>query len=382
MNIPGSSSDDWPEPHSNPSPGRVEDDDDVGDARPFDPRKVKIETKPMTLAPLIQRMREGRINLAPEFQRQEVWKLTAKSRLIESLLIRIPLPAFYMDASDENSWVVVDGLQRLCTLRDFVVPHDEGRRLILQDLEYLKDLEGKSFHDLHRPLQRRIEETEIIVFLIEKGTPCDLKFNLFKRINTGGLPLSSQEIRHALHQGPATRFLKELARTDEFLRATGGDVADDRMQAREYILHALAFLLTPYTAYAGDFNAFLGETMVRMNNMSDQELASLRNRFMRAMVHAEKIFGEQAFRKPTKPGDRVLPISRALFEVWSVGLDSLSDDELASLVARKDVVVNLFAESMHAHVCVHDFSNSASHSERVKRRFQDVEKMIWRVLSA
>ena len=107
--------------------------EDTGITKPFNPTLINIITKQMSLDTLIKRMKEGEVNLAPDFQRAEVWKPTAKSRLIESLLIRIPLPAFYMDATNEDNWLVVDGLQRLSTLRDFVI----NKTMKLQDLEFL-----------------------------------------------------------------------------------------------------------------------------------------------------------------------------------------------------------------------------------------------------
>src|SRR5581483_2560482 len=117
----------------------------------------------MTMDLLLNRIRHNEIDLAPDFQRKEgLWKEDARSRLIESILIRIPLPAFYVDATDEEHWLVVDGLQRLSTLRDFVI----NKSLKLRGLDFLKFLDGKSYDELSRSYQRRIEETQITVYLI------------------------------------------------------------------------------------------------------------------------------------------------------------------------------------------------------------------------
>ncbi len=144
--------------------------------QPFDPAKIRVETKQLSMDTLLARIQNGEIVLQPEFQRQEVWSDKARSRLIESILIRIPLPAFYMDATDDEKWLVVDGQQRLSTLDRFVLKQN----LRLRDLEFLKaELDGCAFDQLPRAFQRRIRETNVTVYLIERGTPSAVKINIF-----------------------------------------------------------------------------------------------------------------------------------------------------------------------------------------------------------
>ena len=136
--------------------------------------------------------------LRPDFQRLAgIWDNTRKSRLIESLLLRIPIPVFYVAADENEIWSVVDGVQRISTIYDYVT--DKFR---LSRLEYLKKLEGALYTGLPRQMQRRINETQFVVNVIEPGTPPEVMFNIFRRINTGGMALNGQEIRHALHAGP------------------------------------------------------------------------------------------------------------------------------------------------------------------------------------
>ena len=100
-----------------------EEEEELEEKRNFnyDPEKINIFTKEPTIDILLRRIDEEALNLAPDFQRQaSIWNIEAKSRLIESILIRIPLPAFYIDATNEEEWLVVDGLQRLSTLKQFV----------------------------------------------------------------------------------------------------------------------------------------------------------------------------------------------------------------------------------------------------------------------
>ncbi len=352
--------------------------EDTGITKPFNPTLIDIATKQMSLDTFIRRMREGEINLAPDFQRSEVWKATAKSRLIESLLIRIPLPAFYMDATDDDYWLVVDGLQRLSTLRDFVI----GKTMRLQDLEFLTQFRGCNYDDLPRNYQRRIEETQVTVYLIEQGTPPEVKFNIFKRINTGGLPLSSQEIRHALNQGPVTEYLKRLAHSDGFQQATYGGVSDNRMAARECVLRFLAFTITPPDEYkAADFDSFLSDAMGTVNNMSDTERDKLAGRFMRALKAAHEIFREAAFRKPGQ-GSRLSPINKALFEVWTVVMDYQSDETLRRLAAsHEEVTEKVVSFIRNDSVFLNAISQGTGDAGKVKYRFRRFQEEVQKAAS-
>jgi len=299
-----------------------------------------------------------------------------QSRLIESLLIRIPLPAFYFDATDENRWLVVDGLQRLTAIRGFAL----DKTLKLQGLEFLSDCVGLGYDDLSRGFQRRITETQVTVYQIEQGTPPEVKFNIFKRINTGGLPLSPQEIRHALYQGYATDLLAKLASSVEFQRATNNGIRDDRMADRECVLRFLAFILTPYQQYrASELDGFLNDAMVRLNALSAGELQGLESQFAISMRAATSIFGVHAFRKQTEPypNARLNPISKALFEAWAVGLAQRSREDLAILIERRERLNNAFRATLREdQPFLNAITQGTGDVGKVRKRFATIEQII------
>ena len=341
--------------------------------KPFDPSQIRVETKPLSLDSLLARIENDEIVLQPDFQRKEVWKDDARSRLIESILIRIPLPAFYMDATDDDRWLVVDGQQRLSTLRRFVI--EESLRL--RGLEFLDEFKGCSFSELPRPFQRRIRETNVTVYLIEKGTPSSVKINIFKRINTGGLPLSPQEIRHALNGAPVTLMLRDLSESNAFRHATRNKIPTDRMADREYITRFLAFVLSnPSNFNAPEMDGFLNEAMSRINTMDEGERLALSARFQRAMTLSSQVFGKYAFRKYYSSEDRLKPINKALFEAWSVNLDSLSDEEAHRLISHKDKLFEQFAVVMHDRAFEQAVSQGTGDISKVRLRFATILKLI------
>ncbi|MEM7581375.1 MAG: DUF262 domain-containing protein [Cyanobacteria bacterium P01_A01_bin.80] len=347
---------------------------------PFDSTKIRVDTRPITIDLVLKRIKYDEIDLAPDFQRHaNIWTNEAKSRLIESILIRIPLPAFYMYASDDDKWLVIDGIQRLSTLKKFVIDNE----LILSGLEYLKDLNGKKYSELSRSYQRRIEETVLTIYLIEKGTPPEVQFNAFRRINTGGLSLSNQELRHALTQGKMKFFLDKLASCEEFKKTTKiSKKRIDRMEDHEFILGFIGFTLTHYTDYPSkkgrDF--FLYETMQKLCCISDEDKNNIHEQFKGAMKAAIDIFDKNSFRKPgLTSNNQKYPVNKALFECWSVTLSKLSPQQIDILKQKKELLNQVFIEYIEED---YEFEKSISQAaNKVKYRFKVIKEIVDKVLS-
>lgn len=354
-------------------------DDELTISGFFDPDSISVSTRPMTVQQLLTRLENNQLNLAPEFQRNKgIWTQVAKSRLIESLLIRFPIPAFYIDATTEEEWFVIDGIQRLTTFKEFLI--DET--LELKNLEFLAYLNKAKSSDIPNYLKRRIIETELTVFLILKGTSKDVIFSLYKRINRGGLPLSLQEIRYAKNKGKATKFLKELANSHSFKTVTGKSLKDKRMLDQECILRFLALADSHGFEYNfKDYDVFLNEKMVQINQMEDQEIEFLRQRFDRAMDASFQIFGEEAFRKPKLPSQKTRnPINKALFEAWSVNLDQLDDYAIKTLINRKKKLhCNLLHRKQKGEFDAIIYG-STGNKESVKKRLGHIQEIIKEVL--
>lgn len=344
---------------------------------PFNPSLIDIDTKSPTLSNLVTRLSANppEIDLYPDFQRSDnLWDVEKQSRLIESVLINFPLPAFYFDATDDNKWLVVDGLQRLSSIKNFII----DKSLKLTGLEFLKkDLEGKGFDDLSRSLQRKIEETQIVAYLIKPGTPPKVKYNIFKRINTGGLVLEPQEIRHALNQGIPAKFVAELADLKEFKVATGYKISSSRMLDREFVMRFLAFYINDISTYTPDLDSFLNNSMAQISSLSDLQREGIKKNFASAMKLAHIIFGDWAFRKADLYPNRRKPINKALFEVWSVNLAKLDQGDQDIIMKRKDKVFNQFIKLIKEDkVFWESITSATGDKQRVITRFREIENLL------
>ena len=334
---------------------------------PFDPSKIDIKMDKLILDSIIKRIKNNELEFEAAFQRKAgLWGVFQKSQLIESILLKIPLPAFYFDATDDDKWLIIDGLQRISTIKEFVVED----KLKLKGLEFMTDLEEMKFSQLPRSLQRRIEETNINAYLINPATPNNVKYNIFKRINTGGLILEAQEIRNALFQGQATKFLTTMSKTEEFLIATDGSIKSDRMLDCEFCLRYVSFT-NLLERYNGNMDTFLSEGMEYLQNIDEMELNSILCKFKKNMNISYKVFEKHCFRKVFGDGRR-RPINKAIFEAISVVIFNSSKEQIENYLNCKEIIKDKFKK-----MCLdYDFQNylkasdKLSVSSRIKKMYE------------
>lgn len=348
-----------------------------GISAPFRPDSIKIHTETTTVDLLLSRLREGMIDLAPDFQRRAgIWSDRAQSRLIESLLLRIPISNFHMAQDDEDRWAVVDGVQRLTAIARFIAPEVTGLGpLTLRGLDYLWNFHGSTYQDLTGRLKIRLRETQLTVHIMQQGTPDAVKHNVFSRINTTGMPLTQQELRHALVRGPVREFLADLAEDPWFGEATRWSVSNERMADREMVLRFLAFRLTnPAEHSEKDFDRFLTDVMYRINNLTEERREQLAREFRMAMRCAGDLFGKQAFRK-WRGGSGRSPINKALFETISVHLALLDDRERDRLVASREILLDRFVELLEDWDFDRSISIGTGDPAKIRTRFQYVARL-------
>jgi hypothetical protein len=373
---------------------QFQDDENDDDDIKFDPSKLDIKTGTPTIDLMMARIEHNEIILNPDFQRKDrIWKDSDKSALIESVLLKIPIPVFYMSAKNVDEWLVVDGLQRLTTMYDFVKD-----RFALKGLKILSQYDGLKFSQFPRSIARRVQETELVVHVIQPGSPKNATSQIFHRINTLGEKLSPQEIRSSLNVGYATKFLIKLAESNEFITAINNSVNPSRMQDIEYVLRFCSFYREPdYSAiHIKTMDSFLTETMKWLNKRGpiSDEIEQLANDFLKAMHFARKIFGQFAFRK--KLHDQLgNQINKALFETWSVCLAHMPLDELDILVSKKEKLRDSFEYLISGEIKLskwiskeneekdfeYSISQSTSKTDMIQYRYRSINTLIKQVIN-
>ena len=337
--------------------------------QPFSPSDIELTNPPMNLGDLIDRISYGWIVFDTEYQRSEnLWSQAKQSRLIESALLGLRLPAFYFEEVNKKEWKIIDGLQRCCAIRNFCVEQS----LELTDLEFL-NFNGEKFDDLPFDLRRDIRMLPITVNLLSKGVPDKVKYILFKRLNTGGMELTPQEIRNAVFQGVAIDTTRALADDGNFKKATGYRIPKRRMQDQDFVTRFMSFYLLGYENYEPDLDNFMNTCLekIKAGRIDKLQLQRMKDDFSRSMLRAHEIFGDDAFRKRESASDKKRPINKAYFEVIAVSFAHLDDEAYTRLkeksTAFKERLMNEMADNKSYN---NSFSSGTGRRDNVKRRFQ------------
>jgi len=364
---------------------QVEDDDDTisqerlenGSIYPYDPSTydIDIREEPQTIYELvIRKWDQGKLILDPEFQRNFVWKIEQQSQFIESVILNFPLPAFYINKNIKGKYIIVDGRQRLTTLRRFL-----QNKFRLGNLKVLTHLNGKNFveiTELDSMYQTKIEDKKLHIYLIQPSVPMAMVYDIFNRINTGGTQLQRQEIRSCIYLGKSTELLEELASQDYFKRAIDYGISPLRKKDQEAILRYLSFKIMDYeTEYKNSLNNFVEEGMKKINSaMSDEKINELKEDFKRVMEKTFAFFGTKNFRVPTRSTRG--RINLALLESVSYFFSNQSDDFLDK---HKVQIKKNFKLLFDNPEYLDAIKVSTGDPQRVKKRFRLVGEILGNV---
>lgn len=276
--------------------------DQVEDEAPLeiaaDKRRVKTDKRDLPVETLHAWVARGKINPQPEFQRYYVWNNTKASRLIESLLLDIPIPVVYVAEEADKSYSVVDGQQRITSISSFIGgKFPDGKDFTLSGLQVLTEINGKLFRQLTPEMQEAIMNATVRLIIIEQESHPDVKFEVFERLNLGAEKLNDQELRNSVYRGKYNQLLRELTSNHHLLKIMGATQPHKRMIDRQLILRFFAMWRNTHLKYKAPMKRFLNQEMEKHRNPDDKELTEMRSVFEKSIEMAYAVFGENAFRR-------------------------------------------------------------------------------------
>ena len=341
---------------------------------PIDTLLIRTETR--TVHDVLRRIEKGGYIMDPDFQRDFIWPEDKQSKLIESVLMRIPLPVFYLGEDDEGRMIVVDGLQRLSTFDHFV------RNKFHLKLPHQAELNGKLFQDLSAKLQNRIEDSNLILYIIDSKVPERARLDIFERVN-GGVPLTRQQMRNCLYNGIATQFLKKEAETELFKQATGSSLPTKTMRDREFVNRFCAFKLLSLDTYKGDMDEWQARALKEMSCLDKTLLLKLSREFQNALQNNIILFNDYAFRKhdlaQQNRRDKRGFLNASLWDVMTTGLAEYSNYQVNQ---HENTLKERFYTLLKDPCFVASITNSPNSTKSVKNRFAATQKMFKEVFDA
>ncbi len=262
---------------------------------------------------LVDRIKNNKLILDPEFQRIYKWDNERASKFIESCLMRLPLPACYFAETIDNKHEVIDGVQRITTIYKFI-----NNEFALQGLTIFEELEGKFFKDLGY-YRSELETTTIRCIVLRKDNDKDIIKEIFARLNQGAVILTHQEIRHAVYPGNFDKLLTELAKIPIIEKFGTGD--KDGRQAEEMVLRFFA-MNTDLQNYEGKLSKYLDKYMKDKKDILHDEVSELRNLYINTLKKCELVFGSDVFADTNKDKQRQSLIYYDLL-MWSFSKEGI-----------------------------------------------------------
>jgi hypothetical protein len=314
----------------------AEEEDDE-EALVIHSRRIFTDKLDPPIESLYKKYKDGELILDPIFQRRPVWDRTRSSRLIESVILEIPLPVFYFAESDNDIEEVIDGQQRLRAFFSFI--DDEYS---LTSLKALPHLNSKKYKDLEKSIKNKIRNYSIRTVIFKKESDENLRFEIFERLNSGAVPLNYQELRNCIYRGSYNDMLIALSSDPDFMNLMGLKAPEARMHDVEYVLRFAAFFHATYLKYKPSMASFLNEDMKKYQKISKEESEKLRKAFKNSVTLIRSMLGANAFRRYYRGGEEShngywepKKFNASLYDVLMWGF---SDKDKNRVMANLDII--------------------------------------------
>lgn len=336
-------------------------------------RKLSSQPLDLSIDGLVTRIDRGNLILQPEFQRDYVWTPSKASQLIESVLMRIPLPIVYLAETPDGDWEVVDGQQRLTSLYSFVRGHfPDGSAFRLGRLNVRHDLKGKAFKDLSKADQNVILNYTLRAIILLNDSHPDVKFEVFERLNCGSVQLKDAELRNCMYRGPYNDMLAELAKNPYLLKIRRASLPHRRMEDRQLILRFFAMKRNTHLNYRGSMKQFMNREIQDNRFSTPPQITDLTKQFEDAIESAWNVFGENAFRRRNPSRSTTEPSTwegKLNIALWDTVLYGLAFYEKRQIIPVADAIREEFIDLMESDPVFVDFIGRATDNhQRVRYR--------------
>lgn len=339
-------------------------------------RKIVWQAKDLPIREFASMLQDGDLDLQPEYQRKYVATKKIASKLIESILMDVPIPVIYLAEEKDGTYSVIDGQQRLTSFLSFMSgKYPNGETFKLTGLKVLKELNRKSFSGLNDEEKNKIRKTTLHTIVIKKESNEDVKFAIFERLNTGSIKLNEDEIRNTVYRGDYINLLSELEENKIFHEVVQKENFKRRMFYRGMILRFLALSEKSYLNYQPSMKQFCNKELRDNRNLNEEKAEDYRKRFLHCIDLVKVVFGKTAFRryaaanKEKKKGNwTTTRINMALFDIQMCGFVNYSKNEVLN---KADFVREALLVLMSNN---QDFIDSiliqTSNKEVLKKRFK------------
>ncbi|HIK12564.1 MAG TPA: DUF262 domain-containing protein [Oscillatoriaceae cyanobacterium M33_DOE_052] len=325
---------------------------------PAKDRKLVTHPYDFIIRSLKTQVDDGSLILADKFQRRHVWDYAKSSRLIESILLNVPIPVCYFAELPDGSYSVIDGQQRLTAIYRFL-----SNEYPLRRLKILPELNRKKFDDLDPVYQRLLNSRAIRCIIILKESHPDIKFDVFERLNTGFVPLNAQELRNCVYRGKLNDLIHELSDDKVFQTARDVTDIDKRMQDCELILRFFSFHFN-LPEYRGNLARFLDKYLEIGLNFDEETIKKHRDLFRKTIDDVYAVFEERSFRRYTRDVGWEKSINRAIYDVVMLSFARLPSDEIRSKKTEIIEALKLVCQDP-------EFSEAITSSTKNKDRIQN-----------
>lgn len=319
---------------------------------PKEKRKLETNSYDYSVEFIYNYIKSGKIILEVPFQRKFIWKPDRSSKLIESIIMNVPIPPIYLAEEKDGKWLVIDGLQRLSAVKAFY-----ENEFNLESLEIVKELITNKYKDLPPKAKSLLDDGMLRIIVIKKDSHPDIKFDIFMRLNNGAVNLNDQELRNCLYRGELIELAKKLSGNSNFLRILKQSEPDSRYIDAEFIIRYISFLDNiiekdgdySVNKYDTSIKSYLNNYLENNRNPSSDKIIKIEKTFIESLSKLLYLFSpDELFRDPQSKSKK---INKALADCLLIGVGYVTLDNLKKDKDKyKDQLIALIKDELQEYI--------------------------------